>query len=367
MANQLQQVLNRILQNKKSNLTPVNLREGVRCLGIDGDLEEGVDTTDATASSHNILAGETAYVNGEKVEGTMPNLGELVFAPSDEEHTTTSGYTDGIKVEAADITKLEEYKACLELAESVDTEKDFSDATAVASDIVKGKIAYAKGERLVGTLELKNTAMTNIVSSGKSIANLDYINTLGSKIKKIDGTLILDSSPTGLFAKCSELIEAPDLDFNSLTGGIYCDNMFQDCIKLTYVPNYWMNVMSSCKRMFYNCSSLVTAPSLNFKQVSNIYQMFYNCSNLINVPRMLVGNRAVGNMQDAFFGCEKLSDESLNNILEMIIKNETGLQASLPHTRTLKTVGLTQEQTERCKSLSNWAAFEAIGYWSTGY
>ena len=47
--NQLQQILDDILQDKNTNLTPDNLKQGVTCLGIKGNLQEGIDTSDATA------------------------------------------------------------------------------------------------------------------------------------------------------------------------------------------------------------------------------------------------------------------------------------------------------------------------------
>lgn len=287
MANQLQQVLNRILQNKKSNLTPVNLREGVRCLGIDGNLEEGVDTTDATASSQNILAGETAYVNGEKVEGTMPNLGELVFAPSDEEHTTTSGYTEGIKVEAADITKLEEYKACLELAESVDTEKDFSDATAVASDIVEGKIAYAKGERVIGTYKPVVTFDGTPSNNAFSIKS--------ESITKIDLTSIDTSMYTNFYNAFSfnpKLKSITGLNVSNATSLSY---MFWGDTALTSISNFDTRLGKAFQNTFANCSSLQTIEGvIDISNASSSTNMFYKCGALksLNLTGMVPSNAA---------------------------------------------------------------------------
>ena len=75
MSNQLQEVLDDIQVDKFQNLKPQNIRKGVKVLGIEGQLEEGVDTSDATAASSDISLNKIAYVKGEKIIGTAPEIG----------------------------------------------------------------------------------------------------------------------------------------------------------------------------------------------------------------------------------------------------------------------------------------------------
>lgn len=55
------------------------------------------DTSDATAVAAEILATKTAYKNGTKLTGTMPNNGAVtgVIEEVDEEYTVPQGYHDG--------------------------------------------------------------------------------------------------------------------------------------------------------------------------------------------------------------------------------------------------------------------------------
>jgi hypothetical protein len=61
-------------------------------------IPSGTDTSDATASSENILEGKTAYAGGKKLSGTMPNNG-TISQTMDGINTTSvtipSGYTKG--------------------------------------------------------------------------------------------------------------------------------------------------------------------------------------------------------------------------------------------------------------------------------
>ena len=52
------------------NIQSENIKAGTNILGVDGK-ETVVDTEDATAMAKNILEGQTAYVNGEKIDGSI--------------------------------------------------------------------------------------------------------------------------------------------------------------------------------------------------------------------------------------------------------------------------------------------------------
>ena len=71
MENELQQTLDNILNDKNTNLLPENLKAGITCLGVEGTMEPGIDTSDANAVTDDIVEGKTAYVNGEKITGTL--------------------------------------------------------------------------------------------------------------------------------------------------------------------------------------------------------------------------------------------------------------------------------------------------------
>ena len=63
------------------------------------DIESGIDTSDATATAAEIREGYTAYVNGEKITGTIGSLNAITYTPSVENQIISQGrYLDGDQI-----------------------------------------------------------------------------------------------------------------------------------------------------------------------------------------------------------------------------------------------------------------------------
>lgn len=78
---------------------------------ITGTSTKDSDTSDATTTASEVLISKTAYVNGNKITGTMPNRGQVTGTISlkSDSYTIQNGYHDGsgtVEISATEKAKI---------------------------------------------------------------------------------------------------------------------------------------------------------------------------------------------------------------------------------------------------------------------
>jgi hypothetical protein len=113
-----------------------------------GNIIGGTDTTDATATANDILNTKTAYVNGNKITGTMSNNG------------TISATFNGINTKSYTIPKGYTSGGTVSLDNTIDNEvNEQADLIAQISSALDGKAAG--GESGGGNINIINVTINN--------------------------------------------------------------------------------------------------------------------------------------------------------------------------------------------------------------
>lgn len=205
-----------------ADLIADNIKKGVSIFGVSGSVDAGTFTADATAVSGDILDDKTAYVNGQKVTGSMTNHGDVVAKVSNalDKWWSTAGYYNSIEVsitpKSLTITPSDTTQTFSAVSDEEDdvfythvtvegidnlfshniktgvsiagVEGSFTaDATATAADILKGKDAYVNGKRIFG---LCNLPTPDVVADGVKFGYRD----LNTGKYEFEGTYTSDAT-----------------------------------------------------------------------------------------------------------------------------------------------------------------------------
>lgn len=137
--------------------------------------------------------------------------------------------------------------------------------------------------------------------------------------------------------------------------------MFKYCTSLQTIPLFDTSSVTNTTEMFSSCLSLTSVPQFNTSSVQNMSYAFSNCQSLTTIPVLDTSN--VTNMTSIISSCGNLSNDTLNNLLEMCTN---AVKITSATNKTLKKIGLTASQASTCTTLSNYSAFRNAG-WTTGY
>ena len=283
-----------------------------------------LDTSDADAAASNILFGKTAFVNNQKITGTMPNNGALAITPSTSQQTISAGYTSGGTVSAV----------------TSDIDQNIIAGNIKSGVTILGVTGNYSGDEVIidGTIKLSQSSFATFPNW---LANATYTGDMSYK-----------------FNNNISLLSVPSLNTDTITN---TEGMFTSCTSLASVGLFDTGDATNTKDMFSYCTSLETVPQFDFSSSTNINQLFKDCTLLQNVP--VLDFSSVTNYNSGVFeNCPNLSNTSLNNILASCL-TMTGASSSR---KKLNRIGLSSAQATTCTTLSNWAACQAAG-WTTGY
>lgn len=280
-----------------------------------------------TGSSNDILINSQYYNRyGTLIAGTMPNNGVLNYTPTISQQTIPTGYTSGGTISA--------------VTSAIDSN--------IQAENIKKDVTILG---VTGTLE-EGGSTSIVLQDGIKFGGSSF-EELPDYIANADFSQITDFSY--MFDNCTHLMIIPLIDTSS---AVNMQGMFSSC-NLDEVPLLNTSNVTNMSYMFDTNGFIYEIPQFDTSKVTNMRGMLQGNMMLETVP--VFDTSIVTDFTDMFSGCRNLSDESLNNIMQMCI-NAT----SYTGTKTLKELGLTSEYATKCQTLSNWSSF-AEASWTTGY
>lgn len=210
-----QRIVGALINLAEDTVAPENLLAGATAHDSSGQRivgtmiqSSGIDTSDATALSDDIVSGKTAYVDGEKVTGSMvainesnPTVGQGKFSLS------KSGEDIGMIFNSVSLSNESAY------IKRGDSFRIYGDGTlgryfgdAMPEDVRKGKRFTSKDGVSIGTMEVSGggsggvqvkTGTTSVSTIVTGLSKIDKLIIYADKIKSIGVVTVVYSADVG--------------------------------------------------------------------------------------------------------------------------------------------------------------------------
>lgn len=384
----LTELIEDLEEEKQLKVLPTNIRNQITILGVTGNLKPGIDTSDANAIASDIVQDKTAYVNGEKLTGTLTmfnySFGDLaeqgydLSGKSEEDPFVLTVDENGLNIapkmpdrlslesgsyfpvgvsnldiaEEANITSDKivqgntifgvvgtggstEYESLSNIGTSVNNESLLPESqfvtlsgtvnnTGIVTEDVTHFVAGTSYSSLANTIGLTADKLVE----GETVLGIAGTAKVGSDIYKV----FEDEEYNDYGNRVINLITSLDtIDINNKTK---VNAFFRDCKNLENI-NQILNTSSTTdmNSMFSGCTSLTTIPLFDTSGATNMNRMFGGCTSLTTIPQL--NTSSVTNMNSMFIGCT-----SLTSIPALNTSSVTTMEYTFQNCTSLVTVPL---------------------------
>lgn len=285
------------------------------------------------AMPNQILEGTTAYTNDGLVVGTMKNLGDPFMKPTNTSISIGPGYINKLTVQYIMNLSAQNIKSGVTVGNVPGTFT--ADGNITANEMALGKIAYANGQKIVGTLD----------------------------IGALGGQFIAPSKLSFSGASTDTVIDISVVDISKVTN---MSSMFSGTTNLQSIV--WPNSFNAyqIKDMGYMFSSS-GIPELNFAgwntlglTNNSVYGMFYNCRNLRNLDLSTFNLCKANTTVDMFNMCLNLTELNVSDINISNINNLSYMFSSTTNLTSLNTANWVLQKAYMTKGMFDKSGISTI-------
>jgi surface protein len=247
---------------------------------VNVDIPKGTDTSDANATSSDLLLGKTAYVDGQKIEGSIETY----------DYSSSNNSSNG-----RSLKKLLDYtKSMYHLfanntnIQSLGDILDYNDTENVTN--MKETFYYCRKLKELPLLNTKNvTTMEGLFYECDALTTLPLLDTH-------------NVTNMAYFAiRCDNLVEVPLLDTSNVTD---MQHAFQECKKIVTLPLWDTHNVTNMTYFCSECSELETFPQIDTSKVVNMNHMIAQCKKIKTLPQL--NTNSVTDLSYAFSYCDLL-------------------------------------------------------------